>query len=98
MPLMDPPNARDSLKRRYPDPDPEMYIRRITLRVPDDIHDSLMRVARSRGTSMNDLGVRILLQYLAAQETQPVHDWLDEQHDRHDLSTRSLLRRTGPVS
>ena len=77
------------------DPDPEMYIRKITLRVPDDLHDSLKRVARARGFSMNELGMRILHHYLAAHDPDPVHDWLDEEHARHDRSKHTLLQRAG---
>ena len=55
----------------------ERDLRRLTLRVPVEVHEALLTLARARGQSMNALAIEALHGFLLQNgEWKPVEDWL----------------------
>lgn len=78
------------------DTDPECFLRRVNLRVCDDLHEVLRTTAIARRMSMNELGTRILERYLIAQDPAPIGEGLRSMEHRHRENLERLRRRVPP--
>jgi hypothetical protein len=68
--------------------------RRMTIRVPVEIHDALVILGRAKGWSLNRITVRALHDYLSQNGTwEPVEEWLLRTGQRYRASIDQLAER-----
>lgn len=68
--------------------------RRMTVRVPVEIHDALVILGRAKGWSLNRITVRALHDYLSQNGTwEPVEEWLLRTGKRYRASIDRLAER-----
>jgi hypothetical protein len=69
----------------------ERDLRRMTIRVPVEIHDALVILGRAKGWSLNRITVRALHDYLSQNGTwEPVEEWLLRTGQRYRASIDHL--------
>ena len=64
----------------------DYYIIKLTVRLMDDTHQSLMQIARAKNMSMNELISGVLQDYIASQDPDEVERVLREDAERHRRS------------
>jgi hypothetical protein len=75
----------------------ERDLRRLTLRVPVEVHEAFLTLARTRGLSMNQLAVDALHEFLLRNgDWRPVEDWLLRTGQRYRAAVQELEEASKP--
>jgi hypothetical protein len=75
----------------------ERDLRRLTLRVPVEVHEGLLTLARTRSLSMNQLAVDALHSSCSGTAIwQPVEDWLLRTGQRYRAAVQELEEASKP--
>ena len=61
----------------------EMQLRKLTVRLLEDVYEAFATTARSKGMSINALANKLIQDYLAAQDHAPVAEWLHQTEEDH---------------